>query len=77
MQDIINLSPRKIAAIRYSYGLSQRYFAQLLKISVRTLQNWEIGHKNPCGPAKALLYIADKNPKAFGQKQCVNLELDF
>ena len=71
-----SIRQEKIAEIRHSYGLSQRYFALLLGISVRTLQNWEIGHRIPCGPANALLNIADKKPQAF-KTNYVNLELDF
>ena len=63
------LKPREIATIRHSYKLSQKYFAILLGISVRTLQNWEIGHRVPSGPANALLDIAAKDPEVFLNKR--------
>ena len=53
-----------VAAIRDEYGLSQTKFAALLGISVRTLQNWEQGRRKPQGPAKVLLRVASKHPKA-------------
>jgi putative transcriptional regulator len=53
-----------VAAIREEYGLSQAKFAALLGISVRTLQNWEQGRRKPQGPAKVLLRVAAKHPKA-------------
>lgn len=53
-----------VAAIRDEYGLSQTKFAALLGISVRTLQNWEQGRRHPRGPAKVLLRVAAKHPKA-------------
>lgn len=53
-----------VAAIREEYGLSQTKFAALLGISVRTLQNWEQGRRHPQGPAKVLLRVAAKHPKA-------------
>lgn len=53
-----------VAAIREEYGLSQTKFAALLGISVRTLQNWEQGRRHPRGPAKVLLRVAAKHPKA-------------
>ena len=53
-----------VAAIREGYGLSQAKFAALLGISVRTLQNWEQGRRHPQGPAKVLLRVASKHPKA-------------
>ena len=36
----------------------------MIGVSVRTLPNWEQGRRKPEGPAKALLRIASKNPKA-------------
>jgi len=53
-----------VAAIRDDYGLSQAKFAALLGISVRTLQNWEQGRRHPQGPARVLLRVAARHPRA-------------
>ena len=45
-------------------GLSQSQFAALLGVSIRTLQGWEHGRKQPSGAARTLLAIASTNPKA-------------
>ena len=45
-------------------SLTQDKFAALMNISVHTLRNWEQGRRKPEGPAKALLRVASKNPKA-------------
>jgi putative transcriptional regulator len=60
---VVNVPP--VAAIRESTGLSQSRFAQLLGVSVRTLQEWEQGRRSPSGAARTLLMIAAKSPRAL------------
>ena len=50
---------------RQRTGLSQSQFAALLGVSVRTLQGWEQGRKQPSGAARTLLTIARTNPRAL------------
>lgn len=54
-----------VATIREKTGLSQARFAQLLGVSLRTLQDWEQGRRAPSGAARTLLMIAAKNPQAL------------
>jgi putative transcriptional regulator len=54
-----------IWTIRERTGLSQTRFAELLGVSVRTLQDWEQGRRAPSGAARTLLAIAAKNPQAL------------
>jgi putative transcriptional regulator len=49
---------------RKKTGLSQSQFALLMGVSVRTLQGWEQGRKQPSGAARTLLAIAQSNPAA-------------
>ncbi|MBU2753448.1 helix-turn-helix domain-containing protein [Acidithiobacillus sp. CV18-2] len=37
-------------AVREKLGLSQREFADLMGVSIDTLQNWEQHRRNPSGP---------------------------
>ncbi|MDP2817103.1 MAG: helix-turn-helix domain-containing protein [Polaromonas sp.] len=50
---------------RAKMELSQSQFAQLLGVSVRTLQEWEQGRKKPTGAAQTLLRIAVQSPQAL------------
>jgi len=50
-------------AAREKTGLSQRDFARLLRVSPKTLQNWEQRRRTPSGPAAALLTLAAKAPE--------------
>jgi len=59
-----DFSTPDVKAIREKYGLSQTKFAKLLGISPATLRNWEQGRRKPEGPARILLFIADKHPEA-------------
>ncbi|HBJ87634.1 MAG TPA: transcriptional regulator [Verrucomicrobiales bacterium] len=51
-------------SVREKLGLTQSQFAGLIGISIRTLQNWEQGHRRPEGTARALLRVAEQHPQA-------------
>ncbi|MGM0702482.1 MAG: helix-turn-helix domain-containing protein [Pseudomonadota bacterium] len=53
--------------IRLKLRLSQSAFAGLMGVSVRTIQDWEQGRREPQGPAVALLRIAEQHPEVFEQ----------
>jgi putative transcriptional regulator len=53
-----------IRKLRESVDVSQAQFARMIGVSKDTLQNWEQGRRRPRGPAKALLRVFEKDPKA-------------
>jgi len=55
-------APSMIA--RRKTGLSQAQFAELLGVSVRTVQEWEQGRR-PSGAARTLFKVAERHPEVL------------
>ena len=51
-----------VVEARQKAGLSQARFAELLGVSVRTLQDWEQGRRKPSRAAMSLIKIAKQRP---------------
>ncbi|KAF3983787.1 MAG: helix-turn-helix domain-containing protein [Methylococcales symbiont of Hymedesmia sp. n. MRB-2018] len=59
-----NFAEPDVKTIRDQVGFSQSKFSPLIGVSVRTLQNWEQGHRHTTGPAKVLLKLVQSNPES-------------
>jgi putative transcriptional regulator len=57
----------KVAVTAATEARMQSAFAELLGVSVRTLQEWEQGRREPSGAARTLLRIALRSPEAILQ----------
>jgi putative transcriptional regulator len=55
----------QIVEARLKTGLTQAQFASALKISPRTLQQWEQGRRQPSGAAETLLKIVARHPEVL------------
>ncbi len=61
---VFNVKPLDVKTIRKKLKVTQKEFATMIGVSLRTLENWEQGRRRPVGTARALLKIASENPKA-------------
>ena len=53
----------EVTRARNSVQMSQPAFANLIGVSVRTVQAWEQGKRNPSGAARTLIRVAEKHPE--------------
>jgi putative transcriptional regulator len=51
--------------VRERMHLGPSAFASLLGVSLRTVELWEAGKRQPSGPSKALLAVAAKRPEVL------------
>ena len=61
-RSVFHVEVTQATAARLKLGLSQADFAAMLGVSVRTLQDWEQGRREPSGAAKALLKVTVAAP---------------
>lgn len=62
----LTAEPRSsVVRTRLKSGLTQAQFAALLGVSRRTLEQWEQGRREPSGPAKTLIKVAEMHPEVL------------
>ena len=66
-QVVATIEVPPVVTARMKSGLTQSEFAGLLGVSVRTLQDWEQGRRQPSGAARTLITIAEQQPKVLRQ----------
>jgi putative transcriptional regulator len=60
----VRIEAPDVKKIRETLNLTQDELALALEVPVGTLRNWEQGRRHPEGPARALLRVVERNPKA-------------
>ncbi len=57
--------PKKVdvSTIRDKLHMSQNTFAKSFGFSIRTIEKWEQGIRQPAGAARAYLIVIDRNPE--------------
>ncbi|MCL1794731.1 MAG: helix-turn-helix domain-containing protein [Oscillospiraceae bacterium] len=52
----------KIKELRQKVNLPQKYFAELLGVTIKSVEAWESGKRQPTGTAKRLFQLIEKDP---------------
>lgn len=60
----VAVPPEYVRSVRESLQLTQAQFARRFGLSERTIQEWEQGRAQPEGPARILLRVIAREPKA-------------
>lgn len=63
----ISIDNIDVVAIRKKLQVTQAEFSKLFGFSLRTLQQWEQGRRQPHGPAKLLLKVIDHAPNTVNE----------
>lgn len=58
-------APFLVREIRHKLSVSQAIFAEMLGVSASSVRAWEQGKREPDGPARRLLQIAETHPEVF------------
>jgi putative transcriptional regulator len=53
-----------VKAVRNKLGMTQKDFAETFGFGLDTIKSWESGRREPERPARILLRIIERNPKA-------------
>lgn len=60
-------SPEKIKRLRGKLNCSQAVFANLMNVSLRTVQSWEIGERHPSQASLRLLQLYEGGAEVLGE----------
>lgn len=59
-----SIAAPNVAELRKSLSMSQAVFAEIFRLSVATIRDWEARRRRPDGPAQILLHVIAKEPDA-------------
>ena len=60
-----DFSASEIRDIRGKLNMSQKFFAEVIGVSKKTVESWEYGRGKPSGAASRVLTIAQADPEAL------------
>ena len=67
-------SPVRIKAVRTRLGMTQVTFAEVMGVSIKTVEAWEAGTNRPVGSARRLLSVLAADPEILSRWDIVSME---
>lgn len=73
IKELVAFSAQDIKNLRLQMNLTQKSFAALIGVSVKTIESWEYGTNQPSGAARRLLEILSNQPHVAEEQQIVSV----
>ena len=73
IKELATFSAADIKSLRLQMNLTQKSFAALIGVSVKTIESWEHGSNQPSGAARRLLEILSNQPQVAEEQKIVSV----
>lgn len=73
IKELVTFSAEDIKSLRLQMNLTQKSFAALIGVSVKTIESWEHGTNQPSGAARRLLEILSNQPHVAEEQKIVSV----
>ena len=74
VREVEKIDRIEVKEIRNQLGLTQKLFAKVLGVSVKTVEAWESGNNHPNGSASRLLEIFKNKPYLIEEEQIIEFK---
>jgi len=73
IKELATFTAQDIKNLRIEMNLTQKSFAALMGVSVKTIESWEYGTNQPSGSARRLLEILSNEPHVAEEQEIVSV----
>ena len=73
VREVPTFDSQDVKRIRHQLHLTQKLFATLMGVSVKTVESWEKGTNHPNGAASRLLEVIESDPEIINEQKIVSV----
>lgn len=73
IKELANFTAEDIKTLRLQMQLTQKSFAALMGVSIKSLESWERGTNHPSGSASRLLEISRNKPQVAEPQEIISV----